>query len=76
MSSAVPNAQISEVILAPTSDIETSSNHPLTELDSHANMVVLGHNFFVFESTGRNVNDQPFSSDLVMAKKILVLIEL
>ena len=68
VSSEVPNAHISEDILTSTSDIEASSDNPRIELDSHANMVVLGQNSFVFESTGRTFNAQPFSSTLGMKK--------
>ena len=33
---------------------------PRTELDYHANMVVLGAHAFIFESTNRTCNVQPF----------------
>ena len=66
MSSKTPNAHISEAILTPASDMETSSDDLRTELDCHANVVVLGSNSFVFEPTGRTDNAQPFSSDLGM----------
>ena len=56
VSSLVPNAYISEVILTAASDMESSFDVPRTELDSHANMVVLGLNSFVFESTDRTCN--------------------
>ena len=42
VSSVMHNAQISEVGLTPTLDMEASSNDPLTELDSHANVVIVG----------------------------------
>ena len=70
MSSLVPNAHISEVILTTASDMEASIDDPRTELDSHANMVVLGLNSFVFESTGRTCNVQPFRTDLGVAKDV------
>ena len=41
VSSLVPNAQILEVNLTSALDTEASNNDPRTELDSHANMVVL-----------------------------------
>ena len=69
VSSLMPNAHISEVMLVLTSDVGASSDDPRTELDSHANMVVLGSNSFVLESTGRTCNVQPFSSNLGVAKK-------
>ena len=43
------------------------------ELDSHANMVVLGNNCFIFESTGKTCNVEPFSSDLGIASNIPVV---
>ena len=73
MSSLVPNAHISEVILTTASDMEASIDDPRTELDSHANMVVLGLNSFVFESTGRTCNVQPFSTDLGIAKDVPIV---
>ena len=56
VSSLVPNAHISEVILTLASDMEAFIDDPRTETDSHANIVVLGFNSFVFESTGRTCN--------------------
>ena len=53
--------------------MEESSDDPRTYLDSHANMVVLGSNFFVFESTGRIFNVQPFTSDLGIAKNVSIV---
>ena len=44
-----------------------------TELDSHANMVVLGKHCFIFESTGKTCNVEPFSSDLGIASNIPVV---
>lgn len=74
MSSLVPNAHISEVILTPASDMEASIDDPLTELDSHANIVVLGLNSFMFESTGRTCNVQPFSTDLGVAMDVPIVV--
>ena len=71
--SLVPNAHISEVILIPASDMEASSDDLRTELDSHAKMVVLGLNSFVFESTGRTFNVQPFSTNLGVAKHVPIV---
>ena len=73
MSSLVPNAHILEVILTPISEIDASRCDPRTELDSHVNVLVLGSNSFVFESTGRTCNVQLFGSDLVMAKDIHIV---
>ena len=35
-----------------------------TELDIHDNMVVLGKECFIFESTGKTCNVEPFTSEL------------
>ena len=43
------NAHMSKVNLTPEPDVDASSDNLITELDSHANMVVLGSNSFVFE---------------------------
>ena len=51
-----------------TSGCESNqTDHPITELDSHVNMVVLGINAFIFESTGRTCSVKPFSSELGIA---------
>ena len=73
VSSFVPNSHISEVILTPASDMEACGDDPRTELDSHAIMVILGLNFFVFESTGRTCNVQPFNVDLGFAKDVPIV---
>ena len=73
VSSLTPNAHVSEVILIPASEMEACSDDPRTELDSHANLVVLGSNSFVFESTGRTYNVQPFSSDLDVEKDVPIV---
>ena len=52
------------------SDMEEYSDDPRTELDYHANMVVLRLNSFLFESTARTCNVQPFSSNLGVAKDV------
>ena len=69
----IPNAHIAEVISTPASDMDESTADPRTELDSHANMIVLGKNSFVFESTGKTCNVQPFSSDLGMATNVPIV---
>ena len=64
-----PNTHISEVVLSPTLDMEEYSD-PRIELDSHTNMVILGSNSFVFESTGRTCNVQPLVSDPDIEKNV------
>ena len=47
---------------------------PRTELDSHANMVVLGKNCFIFDNVhGRTCNVEPFDKNLGTARQIPVV---
>ena len=69
----MPNAHISKVILSPTSYVEESSDDQRTELHYPANMVVLGSHSFVFESTIRTCNDQPFTSDIDIANNVPIV---
>lgn len=46
---------------------------PCTELDSHANMVVLGRNSFIFESTGKTCNVKPFSEEIGVAEDVPIV---
>ena len=50
-----------------------STADPRTELDSHANMVVLGKHSFVFEATGKTCNVQGFSSELGQARNVPIV---
>ena len=75
----VPNNHIIHAVI---SSIE-SSNHlasgdesssiSRSELDLHANMVVLGWNAFIFESSGRTCNVRPFSDELGIAKDVPIV---
>ena len=47
--------------------------NPRSELDSHANMMVVGKNAFIFESTGRTCEAKPFSEDLGIIKNIPIV---
>ena len=53
-------------------DVEHSAL-PRSELDSHANMIVLGKHCFPFESTGRSCNVKPFSSELGIAENVPII---
>ena len=44
-----------------------------SELDSHANMIVLGKDCFIFETTGKTCNVQPFSAELGVATNIPIV---
>ena len=52
---------------------ETISPYPRSELDSHANMVVLGKHAFIFESSGRTCNVRPFSDELGIAENVPIV---
>ena len=69
----IPNAHIAKVISTPASDIDESITDPRTELDSHANIIILGKNSFMFESTGKTCNVQLFCSDLGMATNVPII---
>ena len=47
--------------------------HHRIDLDSHANMVVMGINSFVFETTGKSCNVRPFLSELGMAHDVPIV---
>ena len=49
------------------------SADPRTELDSHANMVVLGKHSFIFESSGRTCNVSPFAKELGIASNVPIV---
>ena len=46
---------------------------PRTELDSHANMCVLGRHSYIFESTGKSCNVSPFMDGLGVAKNVPIV---
>ena len=67
-----PNSYVTDKIVS-TLDITEGTADPTSELDSHANMIVLGQHAFIFESTGRTCNVQPFSPDLGIATNIPIV---
>jgi hypothetical protein len=68
------NAAINAVqAIVSTTSSNQSSADPRTELDSHANMVVLGKHSYIFESTGRTCDVMPFTNDLGVAKNIPIV---
>ena len=52
------------------SNVET---HARAELDSHANMIVMGNCCFVFESTGKTCDVKPFMAGLGTARNIPIV---
>ena len=59
-------------IISTTSATQSSAD-PRTELDSHANMVVLGKHSYIFESTGRTCDVKPFTDELGIATDIPIV---
>ena len=73
--SAEPNGHlIHRIIATAQADAAGTSNQtPRLELDSHANMAVVGSNAFIFESTGRTCNVQPFDKQLGVASNVPIV---
>ena len=66
-------AQIAAIIVTITALDAGDNEDPRTELDSYANMVVLGAYAFIFESTNRTCNVKPFDPSLVTDLKIPIM---
>ena len=49
------------------------SADPHTELDTHANMCLLGRHAYIFESTGKTCNVSPFMDGLGVAKDVPIV---
>ena len=45
----------------------------ISEPYHHANMVVLGNHYFIFEITGRTCNIQPFSTELGISADVPIV---
>ena len=81
VSESGPNDHLTQAIISAlhasissaTNPDSGSSADPRTELDSHANMVVLGKDSFIFESTGRTCNVRPFASELGIAENVPIV---
>ena len=65
--------QIDSTIATITALYARDIEDPRKELDSHANMVVLGAHAFIFESKNRTCNVQPFDPSLGTASKIPIV---
>ena len=65
---------ISSSVLGAINAVEGSGTAGLiSELDSHANMVVLGRHAFIFESIGRTCSVKPFSDEFGVASNIPIV---
>ena len=74
----VPNQHligyINYVIVAAASTITGDIPNPCSDLDSHANMLVFGNKWFIFESVhGRTVDVAPFDPSLGFSAKIPIV---
>ena len=60
---------------AQLSDINVNAQLIITksELDLHANMIVVGKDYFIFESTGKTCNVEPFTADHDVATNIPIV---
>ena len=55
------SARIASMVVASVDGEQSQGSR--TELDSHANMAVVGRNSFVIEDTGRTADVNPFTPD-------------
>ena len=71
------NNRLTATICATDADIIMDNGNstalPRSELDSHANMIVLGKHCFPFESTGKTCSVKPFSSELGIAENVPII---
>ena len=67
-----PNNYLLEAIIS-SIESDNGTADPRSELDSHANMIVLGKHAFIFESTDRTCNVPPFSADLGIATNVPIV---
>ena len=63
------------VISAVTLDGIPDNENSRSELDTHVNMMVLGKNSFIFETTGRTCNVEPFPLNWAFLKMFLLWME-
>ena len=69
----MPSAHFSEVVLLLASYVVVSSDDFISKLCSHARIVLLRSNSFVFEITGRTFDDYPLCIELGMDKLIPIV---
>ena len=67
-----PNHHVSATIAATHATCDESID-PKSELDSHANMVVLGRGCFVFEWSGKSCSVNPFTDTLGSVKDVPIV---
>ena len=71
------HAMVAGIIAAQANISYTSATvgtaDPRTELDTHANMCVLGRHAYIFESTGKTCNVNSFMDGLGVAKDVPIV---
>ena len=73
MDGVTPNSHVSGIVGNVEIRLDEDHEDPRTELDSHANMVVLGAHCFIFEWSGKTCAVQPFTSDLGTLKSVPIV---
>ena len=71
-----PNDHVVGIIYGASFNNAESSEfeqYPKSELDSHANMVILGRNCFIFEWSGRTCNVMSFTKTLGTVQHIPII---
>ena len=68
------NAHIAEIVArASTSDVTAVDSNSNTELDSHANMVVLGRHAFILNLSGKTAQVSPFTPEYDSMKEVPIV---
>ena len=69
----LPNEHVRAIVMSADTMVGDPLQDPKSELDSHANMVVLGKHCFVFEWSGRSCSVHPFSESLGSVKNVPIV---
>ena len=69
----IPNEHISALFAALSNSSDAPLDEPNSEFDSHANMIVLGNHFFVFEWSGKSCTVNPFNDCLGYVKDVPII---
>jgi len=67
------NIIYNNIILSVSSNNDNNIDNYITDLDTHANMVVLGKNCYVTRDTGRIAEVQPFSLEYKALQKVPII---
>ena len=68
------NNHVAEIVArASTSDVTSVDSNSNTELDSHANMVVLGKHAFILNSSGKTAQVSPFTPEYDNMKEVPIV---